>query len=157
MWPLTLREWEVWGVCRRHHPLFHILRSCRSPGYLPQERAREGTALHTGKPDKLRLLFIAKAREGYRGRVSGKPVMGKLSSQLSCSRVWVLLLDTITKKKKKAKRAVCSRNQGSGLEEPGSQNQESHTGDVTTQHAPGAEVHLTANLWQSPRIAPESF
>lgn len=28
------------------------------------------------------------------------------------------------------------------LEEPGSQNQESHTGDVTTEHAPGAEVHL---------------
>lgn len=28
------------------------------------------------------------------------------------------------------------------LEEPGSLNQESHTGDVTTEHAPGAEVHL---------------
>lgn len=33
----------------------------------------------TGKPDKLELLFTAKAREGYRGR-GWKPVVGELSS-----------------------------------------------------------------------------
>lgn len=53
--------------------------SAGAPAVSLRRQNREGTALHTGKPDKLGLLFTAKAREGYRGRV-WKPVVGELSS-----------------------------------------------------------------------------
>lgn len=50
-----------------------------TPAISLRRQNREGTALHTGKPDELGLLFTAKAREGYRGR-AWKPVVGELSS-----------------------------------------------------------------------------
>lgn len=135
-----------WGVgCWSHH----IPRFCWSPSCLPQETEQGRHSPPHRKTRQAGTFIYSKGKGGIQRKgLEASSGRAKLlnSVAVGCGPCcW-----TQENNQEKRRRAVCSRNQVCRLEEPGSQNQKSHTGDdVTTQHAPGAEVHLAANPTES--------